>query len=517
LKRKLLIPCLVMVFLLGVFSLGVNAHGKTVPVKLPGFSVYFNDTKVDSWYRQYPLIVYKDITYFPMTYHDSRFLGIETRWQSETGLVIEKADITAAFREDYRKNKNFTSYTATVPTFPVTVNGKVIDNTQEKYPLLLFRDVTYFPLTWRFAVEEFGWEYSFDAGEGLKITANNQKLQSITLPNYQGQGLLVMGENYVYQGKDGFVFMAPKTNPDNTQKIHQLPPQWVDEGIFSRARFYKDNGEYFLTYHTGGATMGTDHYYKIKSDGQLEKVTGGNNYSTSKFFKNMQIIVQQGVPPYPNNLVVFDGKEAKNIGNPDYIYGWASMNNGAVSSSRDIYLVDDDLYLLAIDSTKEKDLSKVYRLNLNTNVLTLVSDIDTRHFILEDDKIYLAKDNNLYKVDITGSAAQLLTDCVANSDSFQVLKGQLYFINKNDRRLYKLGLDMPLNEKGKVTVLTRQEQYIIAIFEEDAENRYRLMVFDINGDCVFKTSDVPGIVSIDGDLLAYSIDDSGKVYWIRLK
>ena len=228
-KRKLLIPCLVMVFLLGVFSLGVNAHGKTVPVKLPGFSVYFNDTKVDSWYRQYPLIVYKDITYFPMTYHDSRFLGIETRWQSETGLVIEKADITAAFREDYRKTKNLASYTATVPTFSVTVNGKAIDNTQEEYPLLLFRDVTYFPLTWRFAVEEFGWEYSFHAGEGLKITANNQKLQSITLPNYQGQGLLVMGENYVYQGKDSLYLWHQRLILTIPKNYNYLPSGWMRE------------------------------------------------------------------------------------------------------------------------------------------------------------------------------------------------------------------------------------------------------------------------------------------------
>ncbi|NLT94244.1 MAG: hypothetical protein GXW85_01715 [Clostridia bacterium] len=516
-KRKLLIACLVMVFLLGISTMAVDAAEKKVSVKIPGFSVYLNGTKVDSWHRQYPLIVYNDITYFPMTYHDSRFLGIETRWQPETGLVIEKTDITAAFREDYRKTKNSASYTATVPTFPVKVNGKAIDNTKEEYPLLLFRDITYFPLTWRFAVEEFGWEYSFDAREGLKITADNKKVQAVTLPNYQGQGLMVMGENYVYQGKDGMVFIASRTNPDKARKIYQLPHPWPDESIFSLARFYKDNGEYFMSYHTGGATMGTDHYYKIKSDGQLEKVLGGNNYSTSKFFKNMQIIVQQGVPPYPNNLVVFDGKETKNIGNPDYIYGWASMSNGAVSHSRDIYLVGDDLYLLAYNGTKEKDHSKVYRVNLNTNVFSLASPIDANRFVIEDNEIYLAKDNKLYKTDITGREPRLLTDNMANFNGFQVLKGQVYYINKNDQKLYRLGSDIPLNEKGKVTSLTRQEQFIIAVFEEEAENRYRFMVFDAKGDCVFKTSDVPGAVSIDNDRMAYSIDDSGKVYSINLK
>ena len=33
-----------------------------------------------------------------------------------------------------------------------------------------FREVTYFPLTWRFAVEEFGWEYRFDTDNGLTVS-----------------------------------------------------------------------------------------------------------------------------------------------------------------------------------------------------------------------------------------------------------------------------------------------------------------------------------------------------------
>ena len=54
--------------------------------------------------------------------------------------------------------------------FAITVNGKSIDNSKEEYPLLVFRDVTYFPLTWRFAVDEFGWNYTFDGKTGLNIT-----------------------------------------------------------------------------------------------------------------------------------------------------------------------------------------------------------------------------------------------------------------------------------------------------------------------------------------------------------
>lgn len=37
----------------------------TVTVTLPTFAVTLNDTKIDSAHSEYPLIVYRDITYFP--------------------------------------------------------------------------------------------------------------------------------------------------------------------------------------------------------------------------------------------------------------------------------------------------------------------------------------------------------------------------------------------------------------------------------------------------------------------
>ncbi|HCF49320.1 MAG TPA: DUF5050 domain-containing protein, partial [Syntrophomonas sp.] len=121
-----------------------------------------NGVVIDNSYSQYPLLVYKDITYFPMTYYDCRFLGLESLWNSHTGLVVVKTDVNWDYHKYSASAKNSSSYNARVASFRVTVNGKEIDNSSKKYPLLLFRNVIYFPLTWRFAVDEFGWNYSFD-------------------------------------------------------------------------------------------------------------------------------------------------------------------------------------------------------------------------------------------------------------------------------------------------------------------------------------------------------------------
>ncbi len=147
-----------------------------VNVTLPTFPVTLNGVTMEQSQSQYPMLVYKDITYVPMTWADTRLLGLNSSWNQQTGLVIDKADTVqdqktaqSAYKPYKAAAANGKSYKATTASGKITVNGKSINNSKEEYPLLLFRDVTYFPLTWRFAVTEFGWDYSFDAKNGLVI------------------------------------------------------------------------------------------------------------------------------------------------------------------------------------------------------------------------------------------------------------------------------------------------------------------------------------------------------------
>ena len=142
-----------------------------VTVTIPTFDVTLNGRTMDGTYSKYPLIVYKDITYFPMTYYDSRLLGVQADWSKETGLVVTKKNgYCYEYMREINEEKNKSHLTAQITEGKITVNGKVIDNSKEKYPLLHFRDVTYFPLTWHFAVKEFGWDYKFKLKKGLVIT-----------------------------------------------------------------------------------------------------------------------------------------------------------------------------------------------------------------------------------------------------------------------------------------------------------------------------------------------------------
>ncbi len=157
-KKNIGIFLALALLITSIISVPVHAKENEVRVKIAPFYTQIQDVSVDNRYVEYPLITYKDITYFPMTYNLCAFLGLRSGFDAEKGLYI--TSIPCGYESDAplfggeAVNSLSASYTAVIPTYPVYLNGQLIDNTKEAYPLLNFRNITYFPMTWHFAYEE---------------------------------------------------------------------------------------------------------------------------------------------------------------------------------------------------------------------------------------------------------------------------------------------------------------------------------------------------------------------------
>ena len=68
---------------------------RSVTATVAAGAVTLNGQAVDNAAARYPLLVYQDITYVPMTWDLCRFLGLETRWDGETRtLCVRRAKTT---------------------------------------------------------------------------------------------------------------------------------------------------------------------------------------------------------------------------------------------------------------------------------------------------------------------------------------------------------------------------------------------------------------------------------------
>lgn len=188
---------IVLLFIL-FFASCSTVFCSTEQVQLASFPVTFNGEKIDNQHATYPLIMYRGITYFPMTWDFSNAFGLITTYTEEKGLVVSKSGRAASVVQSLTANNDFgKSYAAEMPNFPVTVNGRLINNAAEPYPILHFRNITYFPLTWKFAVTEFGWDYTYSDEKGLSISA----IGPITSLKEHTTETITYSEGDIYEGE----------------------------------------------------------------------------------------------------------------------------------------------------------------------------------------------------------------------------------------------------------------------------------------------------------------------------
>lgn len=517
----------------------------SVKVHLPDFKVTLNGTVINNDYSQYPLIVYNDITYFPMTYYDCRFLGLETAWESaKTGLFIDTSDIRGAYTPYNQNKKNARNSTAQIAAFPVTVNGQRIDNAKEKYPLLIYRDITYFPLTWRFGVEEFNWQYHFDTKTGLVINSPNAAtLETGALPEQtQNADLKYVvatdGEYVYYVGGDNAdkIMCAPLNDIKKTQKIYDIPENYMTETPCFPSLYEKD-GQIMLTYHIGGGFMGSICYFTLSPDGAKEL---GDNYITVTVGANSIRYYIGNAPDAGNLQMKQPNGEWKSIGADGYIFGWNWKNDGKSLGGNSLncyYLKYDNLYIPGYDMTngykkaENKDYSEVtgiYRVNLKTNETVRVSlaDIHVSNFTNDTQYLYYTANNKIYRYDMISGTTDTIPAALDKGYDITDIKacasGGAVFVSANNgsqNQLYLIdgdGHTKKISEtadfeyftvKGDYAIVTLDDKrimvsspsasgdYVERTFINTQQNPYRLLVIDRNGKAVFKSADMANLNS----------------------
>lgn len=83
-----------------------EAADTNVKVTVPDFVVKLNGHTVENAYREFPLLVYPNVTYFPMTWYDSRLLGLESNWAEGAGLTIKQSQVASSYEPYQTGSRN---------------------------------------------------------------------------------------------------------------------------------------------------------------------------------------------------------------------------------------------------------------------------------------------------------------------------------------------------------------------------------------------------------------------------
>ena len=116
-----------------IIAIPMSCHAQDVAVSLPEITIIVNGRAVDNNFREYPFILYNSVTYFPMTYDDCAFLGVENNWTAESGNVITKSVSSGVYNDFFDPIATLKPKrpVATIVNTPISVMGRAIDNTKE--------------------------------------------------------------------------------------------------------------------------------------------------------------------------------------------------------------------------------------------------------------------------------------------------------------------------------------------------------------------------------------------------
>ena len=226
-------------------------------IELFGGPIYYQDSL-------YPFISYKDITYFPMTYDYCRALGLTTYWDADDGLYIAHTGDNGTL-PTYETANNFSKLWAYYPSYNIYVNGKPIDNMRLDYPLLNFRGVTYFPMTYDFS-KEFFWDLSFSP-EKFTIKNEKENYGAYLYTNKEGSTIFEIYTWETYYKEPDFIYTVYPTLATRNEKTEyyrldtesltiesiseaeageQAPTTMFEDFTFERAEVLEQDGKFFV-------------------------------------------------------------------------------------------------------------------------------------------------------------------------------------------------------------------------------------------------------------------------------
>lgn len=149
------------------------------PITINGFSF---SVKYNQENAMFPLFLYHDIVYYPLTGASEKLLNLQEETESEDEIALYQTDdpvilayipetIAPSSPENFERNLA----SVTISNKTLKINGAIIAAPDMEYPLLEYAFITYMPITSELITKQLHGSYAFDA-DGLKIVTVSDDL-----------------------------------------------------------------------------------------------------------------------------------------------------------------------------------------------------------------------------------------------------------------------------------------------------------------------------------------------------
>ena len=172
-----------------------------VQAQISPFSHNIVFTDFYNYATEYPILLYKNVSYIPLTSSMCKELYLSCAFTPEDGLYVARGGGgTSTIGSERTQVLGAVDYTnpadgnviAVIPEYSVYINGRKYEDAE--YPALNFRCITYIPLTYDIVRNEFDFEFEFD-NEKKHLTLYGNSWYSTPYFSHSADGYLEITDN----------------------------------------------------------------------------------------------------------------------------------------------------------------------------------------------------------------------------------------------------------------------------------------------------------------------------------
>ena len=281
--------------------------------------------------------------------------------------------------------------------------------------------------------------------------------------------------------------------------------------------------------------MGSGHQYLMHPDGTVENVFHGK-YDFFDF-GDVKVLVNLTVHSLmPEQMTIIDKDGERKLGDEEYFYRLGRADDvGITLGNAQVAYWKDTLYALAFRYWEQ---SHICSINIKTGETIPVSQYPTDNFELLNGKAYYACEyredgtmeeetrtaRHLYMHNLK-TGREIYIGRVAYNwlihEYYEPAENGVYYIDSITEELVfynnKKQTHTTINTGAKVTLLYRQNDYVIAHFAEGIEGTARLMVFDKTGT-VYTSNDSSDKATINTNgVMIYRITGTNQLVKAQLR
>ena len=344
-------------------------------------------------------------------------------------------------------------------------------------------------------------------------------------------------EYLYYQGKEGEIYRRPLANL--TADSERLQLMTVDENYifedYAVGTLEEQSGHVYLYYYTGGAIMGSGHQFLMHPDGTVENVFHGKyDYFD---FGNLQVLVNLTVHSLmPEPFTVIDKQGERTVGDEEYFYRSGRADDvGVTLGNAQMAYWNDTLYALAFRYWEQSHICTV---NLKTGKTVPISHYPADNFELSNGKAYYACSyradgteeedpyvEHLYMLNVKNGketyVGAIKGQWYTNGDYYEPAEHGVYYYDcQTEALMYfdsKKQTHTTINTGAKVTKLYRENDYVVAHFDQGTAGCARLMVFDKTGT-VYRSDEISDRATInENGVMIYRIAGTSQLVKAELR